>query len=716
MVRRAGERDSGAWRFVYAGLRAEKARIHLDLGDVSGACRSLARSAALWEPLGRDSQQTEAMGAWLSACTMHVVLLIRSRQAEAGLREIDRVVATMRTLPPGGHVHAIDFINLKATAEVELGQLEAALASYGRSVHGQQLLIEKMRATAGAAGESRALLQDICGVAERVLAATLMNVACVLDDLHRVDESIEIQRAVVASREAHAEESPTIAHLRDLAISLLNLALTYKRSGDLDMAHEMMHESIAVYREMLGDRPAMTVDGLNFPRDVWFEYCDALVIHGSLYADSAEYSRAVELFAEAVPVYEHFVFVEAHLDRVDRLALTYAGQAEVLASAGRRDGSRAKFVRAATIQRRLLPAQPGRAAERLAGLHHKWRLRLGPSASRSDEAVRLLEQQVREHGREDLAGELARAHIARYDDHGPGADGERAVGCAVQLLCRWVEDDIPDSYLTALFEALARKGTLLALRDEHAGAIAWYDRALRLAKRRPIPADRAIGVVVSNRAYALGQQGEWIDSGIGYTQAADLFEPLYAKRPDVEGLSLLIEALNCAAFAWARKRTRRRVRKLAERALRVFDTASAELQASLSTETRERLVYWRKKVPELPSHDDRPVGGFEMMVAAVPGHPVANAVQTLILTFSWSQKQALIRSQWTAFTHPGVLAAFVLLGEAGQRASPDAAAKLREMLRLNLGLVQACKSHGIDETFASAAVRGQFQAAGLFSA
>jgi hypothetical protein len=109
------------------------------------------------------------------------------------------------------------------------------------------------------------------------------------------------------------------------------------------------------------------------------------------------------LSAQGVAWKEELVIDEGRMEFGLDLSRAYQNHAEILASAGRQDESRAVFEKSETMLRHLYVHHPSRVAEELALLYRKRALRLGREAGVEgapdlERAIGLYEVQLKEGG------------------------------------------------------------------------------------------------------------------------------------------------------------------------------------------------------------------------------------------------------------------------------------------------------------------------------
>lgn len=713
------------WRGSRALLLAEKAAIHLALDDIPGALRALEQSVVDGETHLATNIDDEVVTCWLAASTQRAMLLIKLRHSQEALDEIERVARLANTMPATrGHLpSAIELLNIKAIAHRTLGQLPRALEFYGRAFELSNRSIERLSDEAALPTQLREPAEAMRALIHTGREKIAMNMACILDDLQRHDESAELQFAVLSARRRKLGNERTPDHLRDVAISCFNLGLTRTHQNNRRGAHRMMIEAESAYKQLLKhdlvDRAGH--GGADETVAMWLEYCGVLTSRGSLFADDGEFDQATAYFERAIPLFEEFVIGAGHQEYEDLLALKYKNYAEVLASAGNRAASEAMFARSATMYNKLTAARPSDASEHLAKLHLARARRLGASPDRQqhdyEKSIELLEEQVNEQGREDLLVTLLEAYLRRYDQEGRvNPRGEVWIDRSLRLLQRW-PTQVPAHILVPLIEALARKGTLHYSRGEHVEAIEHYDRALALAANRN-PQERvmneALGIIMCNRARCLGLLGKRAECAQAYEATADSLDPLYNETRGKQTFVLLMTALTVGALGFMEEATLARSHALARRAIERFDAATAIERSSLEPGTGGMVTTLRQKLLEVSALQANRNGDmFASFAAAMPGHPVHDAVQALLFCFSWDDKRRLTWERWSSLAQDSTMIVFIMFGERMKTMAPAAATKLQAMLRLHLSLLNACKEQGIDVAFADDELRGSFLAAGL---
>ena len=226
--------------------------------------------------------------------------------------------------------------------------------------------------------------------------------------------------------------------------------------------------------------------------------------------------------------------------------------------------------------------------------------------------------------------------------------------------------------------------------------------------------NEALGIIMCNRARCLGLLGKRAECAQAYEATADSLDPLYNETRGKQTFVLLMTALTVGALGFMEEATLARSHALARRAIERFDAATAIERSSLEPGTGGMVTTLRQKLLEVSALQANRNGDmFASFAAAMPGHPVHDAVQALLFCFSWDDKRRLTWERWSSLAQDSTMIVFIMFGERMKTMAPAAATKLQAMLRLHLSLLNACKEQGIDVAFADDELRGSFLAAGL---
>ncbi|WP_438010845.1 protein kinase [Sorangium sp. So ce321] len=702
--------DEPAVQRAAAELFEEKGWAHAIVDDLPGASAATAHAIARWEALLQRRRDPEIAGNLLGACSLQGLILSKLHRSDLAHQHFERVRDTIVPLIRaegwdhlGVHVPSLLMTEFSALSIAR--DLRGALSVCDRALQAVSNFSEFTRERLAAAPPAgREALEQVCATLDHQGEVWQMNKACVLDDLGRHAEADAILAVVVDARERRlAVGGDTPAAVQELALASYNRAMVLRRLHDNEGALRLLEHAAG-----LCDR---LVDG-TWPEEVKWDVTLGLVearqgrsaiagTRGCILADLGRFDEALALSAQSVAWCEELVVDEGRMELGLNLSRSYQNYAEILASAGRRDESRAAFGKSEAMLRHLYAHNPSRVHEELALLYGKRARRLADRAGAErdpdlEQAIWLYEVQLKDGGRAELLPDLAGLYLKKARNAAEKGDAFAAES-AVDRVLELVEGHEPRTLSRCAVvdwtEALQRKANLHARRGELDDALPYYERAIGLL--RPLCKGHRerwenLAFIYLNLGNALGKLQRVPETARSYRRAASLLGPV-CRDGGVHLVPFFVQACLYSAFAcFAMERTQAG-RVLAERGVAAADEAVAQGKMAVPEHLQRDLALARRKLREMRL-EDRYAGGIDpgdLLARMMPGGSMNRAVQEFFFCYRWEDKRRAVLRHEDELLDPMSLAMFDFMTEGLSDAEPEGQAMMREAVSIHLASPRA---------------------------
>ncbi|MFH0871556.1 MAG: serine/threonine-protein kinase, partial [bacterium] len=424
-----------------AVLCMERALVHENVDDISGALTAYDRVIGIWERLVNQEGRRELADGLASAYMNKAVAVSDVGDNAVAVQLYDRAIAIReRLVNQEGRWElanglAMAYLN-KANSVRALGDNRAALDWYERAISIWDRLVNQ---------EGRCELTNN-------LATTYLNKAVALSDVGDNAVAVQLYDRAIAIRERLVNQEGRQELADGLAMAYMSKANSVSALGDNRAAVNLYDRAIAIRERLVNQEGRQEL-----ANDLATTYLNkALAV-----SDLGDNAVAVNLYDRAIAIRERLVNQEGRRELADGLATTYLNKALAVSALGDNRAAVNLYDRAIAIRERLVN-QEGRQelADGLAGAYLNKAVALSDVGDNAvavqlyDRAIAIWERLVNQEGRRELANNLAAAYLSKANTLRALGDNRAAVKLYDQAI--------------AISERLVKEG-----RTELRGDLAW---------------------------------------------------------------------------------------------------------------------------------------------------------------------------------------------------------------------------------------------------